>query len=350
VSVIIPTYRRAAKAAACVRALAPQFAQCVGDTEVLVGVDGRDRESVEAVSREWLAAGGDAGRLTIEEGDKVGQAAVRNRLLARARGRVLVFLNDDMAPGPEFIATHAAAQTSATNPGGALVVGRSPWVVHQPDTLLARLVRETSMVFFFDVMDREHTRDPGRDWGFRHAWLLNLSAPAALVREAGGFTQFPSTYGYEDDELAFRMSKRFGTRVHYEPRAVAQHDHAMTTRGYLEREYALGYAALGFARTAPECAAAMFGRDVGGDAEREYCIEFVVRERAGAVRVLDGFQRLDAMRAGDVDGPRASEIIAMLYQQHLLLKRWVWRRALLDAWSGAPMNAGGALAELTPAS
>ncbi len=190
-SVIIPTHRRAEKLAACVASLAGQ--ELDGSFEVLVGVDGPEDPPGSTRRAAILAWAGDS-RIHIEQCEKQGQAAVRNRLLGLARGTTLVFLNDDMIPAPGLLAAHLAAQRACESSGrSALVVGDAPWVVHEPDRLFDRLVRETSMVFFYDRMNQARD-DRDRDWGFRHAWLLNLSAPAALVREVGGFTVFPSTY------------------------------------------------------------------------------------------------------------------------------------------------------------
>lgn len=345
VTVVIPTFQRSAKCAACVAALAPQAREV--DAEVLVGIDGFDAMTVRAVMDAWHSSGGPSGRLRVQEGEKVGQAGVRNRLLPMAQGRTLVFLNDDMAPQDGFLEAHADAQAQCAREGRpALVIGRSPWIVRTPDSLLARMIRETSMVFFYDVMDRD--TDPDRDWGFRHAWLLNLSAPAALVREVGGFTIFPSTYGYEDDELAFRLRERFATRVLYRPGAVALHDHAMTAREYLEREYKLGYAAYGFAGVAPACARAMFGRDVTAGDEKTYCDLFTANERRGAANLLAAFLKHEHEPANTAD--RSEGMLTLLYQHHLPLKRWMWRRGLADAADGVPMNPAGALSLLTQVS
>lgn len=333
-SVIIPTFRRAEKVSACVAALARQTG--AGSFEVLVGIDGEDPGAANAVRAAWQGAGGDPSRLTVREGESAGQAAVRNRLLPLARGRTLLFLNDDMVPHPGWAAAHLDAQRACERTGRpALVVGASPWAPRTPDTLFARLLRETSMVFFYDVMDREP--DPDHDWGFRHAWLLNLSAPAALVREVGGFTVFPCRYGYEDDELAFRLQQRFGARVLYRPQATATHDHALTPGEYLEREYKLGYAALGFARAAPECARAMFRRDLAAPAEAAYAAEFIDRERSAAATLAASFTKLDSIPAGCIEGTESATLITLLYQQHLPLKRWMWRSGLVDAVRERPM-------------
>lgn len=328
ISVIIPSFGRPEKAAACVRALAVQ-SLAPSRYEVLVGLDGPDLATVSALHAAWPADR--ANGLRIAEFSKRGQAGVRNALLRVATGRTLVFLNDDMIPGPGHLEAHLNAQAEREAKGRpALVIGDSPWVVHRPDRLFDRLVRETSMVFFYNVMNTPEARsDRERDWGFRHAWLLNLSAPAGLVREAGGFTVFPLTYGYEDDELAWRMASKFQAEVVYRPEAIARHDHRMEPSDYLQREYKLGFAAWGFAKTTPQCAAAMFRRDVTAPGEIEYSRQFVERERGTAERLERTFLGLADKPATVVGDDPA--ILNLIYEQHLLLKRWHWRRGLADA-------------------
>lgn len=341
VSVIIPTFGRPDKVAACVRLLAEQQMESAA-FEVLVGIDGGEDDSESARRTEEAIRGvwpdSRASRLRVVPCRKSGQAAVRNVLTELAQGITLVFLNDDMRPSPTLLTKHVESQQAAVASGApALVIGASPWVKPETDSLFARLIRETSMVFFYDRMDeaiRAGEVGADHDWGFRHAWLLNLSVPAALVREAGGFSVFPSTYGYEDDEFAFRCAKHFGTRVLYRPEAVAHHDHHLTPESYLVRERKLGFAAWGFAGTTPECALAMFGRDVRSEAELAYSREFVERERHNAERLRATFAELAGMPTDAVpegEGSAVHPVIPALAQQHLLLKRWEWRRGLLDA-------------------
>lgn len=329
VSVIIPTHGRPRKVAACISALARQTLDH-DRYEVLVGVDGGSDEAERLVREAWAQAGGRVGGVKIIQCEKSGQAAVRNRLFPLAAGRTYVFLNDDMIPAAECLAAHLAAQREQEARGKpALVVGDSPWRPHEPDRLFDRLVRETSMVFFYDKMRGCTDRD--RDWGFRHAWMLNLSAPAAAVREVGGLTVFPSTYGYEDDDLAFRLGKRFGMPVLYRPEAVAVHDHQMEPREYLERERKLGFAAWGFAGAAPECAAAMFGRDIRSKEEVDYSRQFLARERATVERMQASFEGLAGTTSMAVGGMEPGKVLNLIYEQHLMVKRWWWRKGLLEA-------------------
>lgn len=333
ISVIIPSRGRPAKLSACVRALAGQ-SLAPDRFEVLVGLDGPDLASAGSARAAWPADRRDG--LRLAEFTARGQAGIRNQLIRVARGRVLVFLNDDMIPERGHLEAHLAAHAECeARKRPALVAGDSPWVVHAPDRLFDRLVRETSMVFFYNVMNTADGRsDRERDWGFRHAWLLNLSAPAALVREAGGLAVFPSTYGYEDDELAWRLKRRFGAAVLFRPEAVARHDHRMEPREYLEREHRLGFAAWGFAAKAAECAAEMFGRDVRSPEEVAYGAEFIRRERGLAERLERSFLGLaDRPPAALGDDPG---LLNLVYEQHLLLKRWHWRRGLVDAAAAQP--------------
>ncbi len=341
ISVLIPTFNRPDKVAACARGLVAQTLDA-DRFEVLVGIDGGEESQEQAHEvasvLHTLWPGERSGLLTVTPCAKVGQAAVRNTLLDQARGATLVFLNDDMLPEPTLLAEHLCAQQEAASQGTpALVIGAAPWVMRQPESLFDRLIRETSMVFFYDRMDdalEAGEVDATHDWGFRHAWLLNLSAPAQLVRDAGGITVFPSTYGYEDDELAYRCCEMFGTPVRYAPGAVARHDHQLMPEDYLDRERRLGHAAWGFAQTTPVCAFAMFGRDVTSEDELSYSRAFVTREQPTADRLRATLRELAEIpddAVADRHSPAGGVVLEALYQQHLLLKRWEWRRGLLEA-------------------
>lgn len=336
-TVLIPTCGRADKIRQCVRLLGQQTVDA-SRFEVLVGVDGPD-VGIEPMLREFWV--GPRSHLSVRTFSQRGQAGVRNALLEEARGESLIFLNDDMRPEPMLVEAHLSAQRELSSVGRpTIVVGDSPWIVHEFDRLFDLLVRETSMIFFYDRM-RAAQDARQRDWGFRHAWMLNLSIPTWAVRQVGGLTEFPSTYGFEDDELAWRLRERFGSQVRYRPDAVAWHDHRYEPSGYLQREYRLGYAALGFAQAAPECARELFGRDLLDEAEAAYTRQFVERERAGAQRALGPFGQLAHMPAGFANGPFAQELIDVCYSQHLPLKRWFWRSGLLDALAGAEQRERG---------
>ena len=362
VSVLIPSYQRPEKLAACVAALARQTREA-GRYEVLVGLDGRDRESTAGAEQAWVSAGGADGGLRVFECPREGYNAVRNRLLREARGATLVSMNDDVVAVPTFLAVHLREQRGAIERGRpAIVTGYSPFRVNEGDSLFDRLVRETSMVFFYDRMMGSHHEDakkqsrdvypvtvspphrltvsqpPDHDWGFRHCWGLNFSCPLGAVREVGGFVAFPMLYGYDDIELAWRLRRRYGMPVLFRPEALAEHDHRYTARDVLERERKLGVTAWHFAGReggGAEFCREVFGRDIRSAEEVAYSREFVSRERTAAERLEKSFLALADLPASAIGGSQAAALVNLLYEQHLLLKRWWWRRGLIAAAESA---------------
>lgn len=329
VSVCIPTHARAARLAACLRGLAAQTLD-PGAFEVLVGVDGHDDHAQEIAADAWIGAGGRPDRLLVRQCAKRGPNAVRNALLEVASGDLLLYLNDDVRPAPDLVETHMRAHDERDG-APALVVGAAPWVVHQPDRVFDRLVRETSMVFFYNRMNGD---DPEHDWGFRHAWTLNLSAPADFVSACGGFPVVPSVYGYDDLAFAWTFCRAFDAPVLYRPNAVAHHDHRLEPGDYLERERHLGASAYRYAEAMPEFASEVFRRDITSDEELD-ASRRMLNEVAAQVPTLERwFLALADRRASEV----LPEVIAEAYERHLPLKRAMWRRGLLDA-AEAPRRA-----------
>jgi len=192
------------------------------------------------------------------------------------------------------------------------------------------------MVFFYASLHAAGAEDRERDVGYRNCFGLNFSAPMGAVKEVGGFQFFPFTYGYDDIELAFKLQRRFGMPVLFRPEAVAVHDHRYFARDILRREYQLGRAAWLFARENPEFGLAVFGRDITIPQEISYSREHLERERVHATRLEDGFLLLDDLPAGAVDGEYAPQLIMLIYQQHVALKRYVWRQGLVAAAAGGP--------------
>jgi GT2 family glycosyltransferase len=347
-SVIIPTYRRPEKLASCLRSLAAHSID-PDRFEVLVGLDGPDPQSHAAAESAWSSS---QARLVVKTCDRLGLNAVRNALLSDARGRFLVSLNDDVTPCRTFLETHLREQLAAESRGlPAVVSGYSPWKMPADPTLFDRLVAESSMIFFFDTMtpDKVQAVGPMHDWGFRHCYGLNFSAPTAMIRETGGFVAFPLAYGYDDIEIAYRLHERFGTPVLYRPEAVAEHDHRYGPVEVLTREFKLGHCAWHFAGRDPAFCRAVFRRDVRSAAELAYSREYLAREEPTAAMVKDTFLRLaelPASAAGDrpvaaspLDPAGAStkvadasrDMIRMIYLHHLPLKRWMWRAGLVAA-------------------
>ena len=231
-SVLIPTRGRPELLERCLRSLA---AQAFGgfEAEVIVGVDGPDCGEADT-ARRWSSA---RPPMRAMPAAHAGPAATRNRIADAADGETLLFLNDDVEASPGLLAAHAKAQSELIDAGRcAMVLGSAPWAIVEPDRVLDRLTRETSLIFFYDQMTGAAALDPEHDWGWRHAWTLNLSLPVRCVREVGGFCESMTRPVYEDIELAFRVRERFGAPTLFRPGAGVVHHHRYEPVALVARE------------------------------------------------------------------------------------------------------------------
>ena len=187
VSVVIPTYNRAAL---LIEAVESALAQTFGDLEVIVADDGSTDGSAERV--EEL---GDV-RIQVLRLDHSGTPAVaRNAALSRSRGELAAFLDSDDVWFPEKLARQVA------------VLDRSPDV---------GLVCSNASVIDEDgneISDRYLPPDEGASGDVLEKLLdvnfvVNSSAVARreLVQRAGGLSEDPRLRAVEDYDLWLRLA------------------------------------------------------------------------------------------------------------------------------------------------
>lgn len=277
-SVVIPTRPGPGPAARCVAALRSQLTDA---DEVIISVDGHDADPRLTPDD----------RLRVITGDRIGPAGVRNRAVAASNGRIVLFLNDDLVPQPGLIGTHLQAHEGSA----AMVLGDAPWAVGAEDRVIDRVVRETSWIFFYDRMGGEH---PDHDWGFRHAWTLNLSVPRDAVVPFEERLAYPM---FDDLEWAWRVKRP----VLFRPDARVVHEHRYEPRALLRREALLGHQAAMLHRINPVCAQAAFGcrfkpDDATVSAARD-ALPDLLRDAAEGYRVFADLANAPARTVGSRD-------------------------------------------------
>jgi GT2 family glycosyltransferase len=253
---------------------------------------------------------------------KTGPASTRNAIIDQAKGDLLLLLNDDVVAKPDLLERHLAAHNEDRQGAGVdLILGSAPWAVPPNDSLFDRMIRETSMVFFYNTMDDTNRN---RDWEFRHAWTLNLSLRTSLAREFR-FDDRLTRAMFEDLEWAYRLSAQISSKVIYRSEAVVEHDHRYTPAGYLERERALGAQSLELARFNPECALEIFRSDVSSSAFAKNCAESVEAQRECCAELERTFMALPTQ------SPDSCADIGALYDSYRPLKKQHWHQGLLEA-------------------
>ena len=248
-SVIIPTHERVA---AVLRALERMTAQTVIPErfEVIVVVDGSRDGTADR-----LTALQPPFRLVRHEQVQRGRAAACNAGLARASGRIVVFLDDDMEPEPGWLAGHLAAHEPPSVVRA--VIGAAP-CVREPD--MPRVARHLA-----DRFDR-HLAKLARTGtlSFRDVYTGNFSIPRAVLDKIGGFDEAFAVYGNEDGELALRIAAA-GVPIEYAAAAVARQHQDKTLEAAFADATAKGRTAVLLARKHPAAAAELrFGRRASG--------------------------------------------------------------------------------------
>jgi GT2 family glycosyltransferase len=143
---------------------------------------------------------------TVIHQANAGLARGRNAGIARARGKRIIFIDDDVLPTPVFVEEHlrSHAEHPTAIVRGAVINTESFERLPTPTWTLANY----SGNFF---------------------WTSNVSLPLATLARVGTFSEDFREYGWEDIELGMRLRKagvkavfnRFALAFHHKPRPSA---------------------------------------------------------------------------------------------------------------------------------
>jgi GT2 family glycosyltransferase len=204
---------------------------------VIVSIDGSEdgtREMVAGFSAPYALC-------AIWQPNK-GRAAACNTGIRASRGRLLVFLDDDMEPAQGFLAAHVRAHRDSTLLG---VVGAAPISIDasSPPVLMyigAKFNRHL-----------ERLAQPGHVFTLRDFYSGNFSVCRDVLAEAGGFDEGFKIYGNEDLDLSIRL-RRNGVRLVYDPEALAYQRYTKDFAALARDEVAKGRTAVALATKHPD--------------------------------------------------------------------------------------------------
>jgi glycosyltransferase involved in cell wall biosynthesis len=214
-SIIIPTFNGASRIGNCLDSLVKQTTG--RDVEILVVDDGSTDNTAKVVRGYSLV------RLITQI--NAGPASARNRGALEARGRILLFTDDDCVPMPDWLETMLEPFKDSD-----VVGAKGVYRTHQK-SLAARFVQ-----IEYEDKYRLMAGLPSIDFidtysaAFRRDRFLEMT---------GYDTSFPVACA-EDIELSYRMSAR-GWKMKFVPAAIVYHTHPDTFLRYLKKKYKFAF-------------------------------------------------------------------------------------------------------------
>jgi glycosyltransferase involved in cell wall biosynthesis len=240
-SVVIPTHDRLEALAEVLQAL--EFQQDPPPFEVVVVDDGSTDGTAD-----WLRSRSFRVPVRTFLQKNHGPAAARNTGVAAASGRWVAFLGDDTVPDAGWLRAHREAHRRRGDDPRLAVLGYTRWHPRMRLTPFLRYINEHGLQFGYSLI-----RDP-EDVPFNFFYTSNVSLPRDLLLAETFDLRFPYP-AWEDIELSYRLMRRRGLRLVYEPAAQVAHDHPTDLARFAARQEKAGYCAVVFYRLHPELGA-----------------------------------------------------------------------------------------------
>ena len=228
-SIIIPTFNRRERLLHCIQAISGlEFP--VDKFEVIIVNDGGEIHKDEIFSFA-------SNRLSISfiDQDHLGPATSRNRGASHAKGKYLVFTDDDCKPESKWLSW---LEERFVLIGESVICG---CVING----LPGNIYSTASQLLTSFLSQYHNHDPEKA---RFFTSNNFAIPADLFQKIGGFDELFREAGGEDRELCDRLEYE-GVKIVYDPEVKIYHEHILTFGSFLHQHYRYGFSALQFRKS-----------------------------------------------------------------------------------------------------
>lgn len=227
-SVVIPTYQRRDSVVRLLRSLCTQTSEAA-DYEVIVSVDGSNDGTERATAELATPYAKD----TIWQ-PNAGRAAACNAGIRRARGEIVLLLDDDMEAEQDLVHAHIQAHEGAVPLG---VVGAVPITLDPGAPPVAAFVAQKFNQHLATLAA------PGYVFKPNDFYSGNFSIRREDLIRVGGYDEAFTIYGNEDVELFLRLSAA-GIRCVFSTRAAARQHYTKGVRALLRDNRAKGRTAV----------------------------------------------------------------------------------------------------------
>jgi glycosyltransferase involved in cell wall biosynthesis len=221
ISVVIPTYNRAAFLKSSLKSLAEQTLPA-SRFEVLV-VDDGSQDETESVCRKWSARF--PLRYLFERNS--GISAAKNLGVVAARGDIIFFFDDDDVAHEDLLQEHLKIHESCPQEHVA-VLGHTQWHPSLPVTEVMHFVTDVGHYLF-----SYSSLNDGQELDYTYFWGGRSSCKRSFLLRHGVFNPV-FRFGSEDIELGYRLS-RHNLKVIYNRKAASFMLRAITYDDFCRR-------------------------------------------------------------------------------------------------------------------
>lgn len=229
-TVVIPTFNRRHVLAETLKRLRNQ--KTAYEYEVVVVDDGSTDDSAHTARQ---IATESPIPIQILQQSNSGPAAARNRAIAAARGKLLLFLGDDMWPRDDLVERHVSFHRSNPEPEAALL-GQVIWAIEACPSPFMEWLISAGIQFAYQFIE-----DPNAVPA-NFFYTSNVSVKTTLVRSQHGFDEAFPYAALEDTELGLRLAAA-GMKLVYERDAIVEHYHPVDLPATLDRIAKIGESA-----------------------------------------------------------------------------------------------------------
>lgn len=172
-----------------------------------------------------------------------GQAIARNVALQKISGDIVIFLGDDTLPKNNLLEVHQNFHQNFPAQNFACL-GLVRWHSEIRVSKFMKWLDKSGAQFKFHNLQKNSETD---FWRF---YTSNLSLKKSFLGYEN-FSEKFSGWGFEDAEFGFRLSKK-GMKLLFEPDAVVEHFHEISSKSLKKRQFEAGINLVQFQKMHPE--------------------------------------------------------------------------------------------------
>ena len=154
-------------------------------------------------------------RLIRQEVEGFGLSAARNLGTREAKGRLVMFFDDDMVADKELVKNHVEAHQQFDE--NVAVCGRVKLAAELPNTPFCQIVLGDICRLFAE------NEEEARFLSYHMALSWQTSFKRSALERVLGYDETFQCYGWEDIEFSYRATQQ-GLRFFYEPKALSYHN------------------------------------------------------------------------------------------------------------------------------